>query len=48
MGQTGTGKSTMLKTMISDCLDKNYGFTIIDPHGDLYDQVLKLIPRNKK
>ncbi|MEI6554604.1 MAG: response regulator [Paludibacter sp.] len=48
MGQTGTGKSTMLKTMISDCLDKNYGFTIIDPHGDLYDQVLKLIPKNKK
>jgi len=48
MGQTGTGKSTMLKTMISDCLDKNYGLTIIDPHGDLYDQVLKLIPKNKK
>ncbi|WP_291124937.1 response regulator [Flavobacterium sp. UBA6031] len=48
MGQTGTGKSTMLKTMISDCLDKNYGFTIIDPHGDLFDQILKLIPKNKK
>lgn len=48
MGQTGTGKSTMLKTMIIDCIDKNYGFTIIDPHGDLYDQVLKLIPKNKK
>jgi len=48
MGQTGTGKSTMLKTMIKDCLDKNYGFTLIDPHGDLFDQVLKLIPKNKK
>ena len=48
MGQTGTAKSTMLKTMIIDCLDKNYGFTVIDPHGDLFDQVLKLIPKNKK
>jgi len=48
MGQTGTGKSTMHKTMIKNCLDKNYGFTVIDPHGDLFDQVLKLIPKNKK
>lgn len=48
MGQTGTGKSTMLKTMINDCLDKNYGFTVIDPHGDLFDQVLKLIPKKRK
>ena len=48
MGQTGTGKSTMLKTMITDCLDKNYGFTVIDPHGDLFDQILKQIPKNKK
>lgn len=48
MGQTGTGKSTLLKTMISDCLKKNNGFTVIDPHGDLFDEVLKMIPKNKK
>ena len=48
MGQTGTGKSTLLKTMITDCLNKNEGFTVIDPHGDLYDEVLKMIPNNKK
>lgn len=48
MGQTGTGKSTMLKTMILDCLNNNYGFTVIDPHGDLFDQVLKEIPKKKK
>lgn len=48
MGQTGTGKSTMLKTMVSDCLKHNDGFTVIDPHGDLYDQVLKMIPKNKR
>lgn len=48
MGQTGTGKSTLLKTMINDCLNKNEGFAVIDPHGDLYDEVLKIIPKNKK
>jgi len=48
MGQTGTGKSTMLKTMINDCINNNMGFTVIDPHGDLFDQVIKLIPKRKK
>ncbi len=48
MGQTGTGKSTLMKTMIADCLEKNEGFTVIDPHGDLFDDVLKMIPKNKK
>jgi type IV secretory pathway TraG/TraD family ATPase VirD4 len=48
MGQTGTGKSTLLKTMIADCLQKNQGFALIDPHGDLFDEVQKLIPKNKR
>jgi CheY-like chemotaxis protein/type IV secretory pathway TraG/TraD family ATPase VirD4 len=48
MGQTGTGKSTLMKTMINDCLNKNEGFTVIDPHGDLFDDILKMIPKNKK
>jgi CheY-like chemotaxis protein len=48
MGQTGTGKSTLLKTMIADCLQKNCGFALIDPHGDLFDEVQKLIPKAKR
>ena len=48
MGQTGTGKSTLLKTMIADCLEKNYGFALIDPHGDLFDEVQMLIPKSKR
>ena len=48
MGQTGTGKSTLLKTMIADCLEKNYGFALLDPHGDLFDEVQKLIPKAKR
>lgn len=48
MGQTGTGKSTLLKNMIADCLKKNYGFALIDPHGDLFDDIQKLIPKAKR
>jgi hypothetical protein len=47
IGQTGTGKSTLLKTMIKDCLKNNYGLTLIDPHGDLFDDVYNLIPDEK-
>ena len=48
MGQTGTGKSTMLKTMISDCIDKDSGFALIDPHGDLFEEIKKILPEEKK
>lgn len=48
MGQTGTGKSTLLKTMIADCLQKKYGFALIDPHGDLFDEIQKLVPKNRR
>ena len=48
MGQTGTGKSTMLKTMISECIEKNYGFALIDPHGDLFEEIIKILPEEKK
>lgn len=48
MGQTGTGKSTMLKTMISGCVDQNKGFALIDPHGDLFQDIIEIIPEEKK
>lgn len=48
MGQTGTGKSTMLKTMIKDCLSQGQGFTVIDPHGDLFDDVWQFLDEETK
>ena len=39
LGKTGTGKSTLLKNMIvSDIRDKN-GLAVIDPHGDLIEDI---------
>ncbi|MCX6305408.1 MAG: type IV secretion system DNA-binding domain-containing protein [Bacteroidetes bacterium] len=44
LGQTGTGKSTMLFTMVMDMLRSGKHVSLIDPHGDLYDQVVKNLP----
>lgn len=35
IGQTGTGKSTLLLNMLKQDADYNRGFCLIDPHGDL-------------
>jgi type IV secretory pathway TraG/TraD family ATPase VirD4 len=39
IGQTGTGKSTLLLNMIKSDIVKGRGFCVIDPHGDLAEQV---------
>jgi len=47
IGQTGTGKSTLMENMaISDIKDGN-GLAVIDPHGDLAEDLLDHIPRNR-
>lgn len=44
IGKTGTGKSTLLQTLIADDLSKGQGFALLDPHGDLIKSVRELIP----
>ena len=44
VGQTGTGKSTLLKTMLISDMEAGRGCALIDPHGDLYEEMLGLIP----
>jgi GTPase SAR1 family protein len=47
LGKTGTGKSTLLETLMRDDLKKGYGFALIDPHGDLTQRIRELIPRSR-
>jgi len=47
VGQTGTGKTTLLKTMILDDLCNGEGLCVIDPHGDLYKELLGKIPKSR-
>jgi uncharacterized protein DUF87 len=45
VGQTGTGKSTVLLNLIRQDLLAGEGIALLDPHGDLAESVLSHIPR---
>lgn len=47
VGQTGTGKTTLLKTMVLDDMRKGRGLCLVDPHGDLFSDLLGKIPESR-
>ena len=47
VGQTGTGKSTLLKNMIIQDMRLNHGVALIDPHGDLVEELLNFVPKHR-
>lgn len=44
VGQTGTGKSTLLSSLILSAIERGYGLTFFDPHGSTIDIVLRSLP----
>jgi energy-coupling factor transporter ATP-binding protein EcfA2 len=48
LGQTGTGKSTLIKSMALDVIQKGHGCCVIDPHGDLFEDIIKNIPEHRR
>jgi hypothetical protein len=47
VGASGTGKSTLLVSMIREDIAAGNGVGVIDPHGDLIDEVLASIPEDR-
>ena len=47
IGQTGTGKSNFLANMIIGDINDGKGLAVVDPHGDLVEDVLSVIPQNR-
>lgn len=47
IGQTGTGKSSILQVMIRQDLQNGKGLCVVDPHGQLIDDILPFIPRER-
>ncbi|MBL7155385.1 MAG: type IV secretory system conjugative DNA transfer family protein [Candidatus Portnoybacteria bacterium] len=47
IGQTGTGKSVFLRNMIIQDIKNGHGIGLLDPHGDLVEGVLGLIPKER-
>lgn len=48
VGTTGTGKSTLLRSMVVQDIEQGRGVALLDPHGDLYQQVLAAIPVHRR
>jgi len=44
IGKSGTGKSTLLETMITQDIKNGFGVGVLDPHGETIDKVLEYIP----
>jgi hypothetical protein len=47
LGQTGTGKSTMLENLAVQDMIAGNGFAFIDPHGDSAEKLLAMVPRER-
>ncbi len=45
IGQTGTGKSTLLGNMVRQDAARGTGFCILDPHGDLARELATTLPQ---
>jgi hypothetical protein len=44
IGTSGTGKSTLLFNLIRQDIESGQGVALLDPHGDLVDRILGIIP----
>lgn len=48
VGQTGTGKSNLIVNLVHQDIKNGKGACVVDPHGDLIDDILGLVPENRK
>lgn len=47
IGGTGTGKSSLLLNMLVQDVEQGRGIAVLDPHGDLIEEILTHIPDNR-
>jgi GTPase SAR1 family protein len=47
IGQTGSGKTTIIYHMAKDDINKGRGLAVVDPHGDLTEDLLNIIPEKR-
>jgi len=48
LGKSGTGKSVLLSNLITQNIQNGEGVCVVDPHGELVEEVLHLIPEHRK
>jgi hypothetical protein len=48
VGKTGTGKSSLLETMILQDIMQERGLALVDPHGDLVSRIAAGVPEQRR
>lgn len=48
IGKTGTGKSTLMRNMVDQDLRNGEGLALFDPHGDLVEEIVRLVPESRR
>jgi ABC-type branched-subunit amino acid transport system ATPase component len=48
IGRTGTGKSTLLETLMRQDIAQGNGMALLDPHGDLAEKIVGAVPDTRK
>jgi hypothetical protein len=48
IGKTGTGKTNLLKTLIMQDIYNGEGLTLVEPHGDMAEEIVANIPDHRK
>jgi len=47
IGQTGTGKSAVMESMIAQDIANGEGVAVVDPHGETVERILANVPKNR-
>lgn len=47
IGQTGTGKSSVIQVLARQDIDLGNGLCVMDPHGDLANDLMPFVPRER-
>lgn len=47
VGKSGSGKSKLLELLIKSDIEAGKGVGVLDPHGDLVDNILRFIPEHR-
>lgn len=48
MGQSGTGKSTLLFNMAVQDMRNDMGLIVLDPHGDMHEELVRAVPARRR
>lgn len=47
LGKSGTGKTTLMSNLIAQNIKNGEGVCVVDPHGELAEEILEIIPENR-